>query len=204
MQENMLEFKGRKEGLFAVAKGFRDFTDFLKEMENKLDVAGDFFCGACLAGVYGININKDQEEVLRDLLEDKYGISVRIPLAKRNDPGQEPDIEEAPTRFIRSTVRSGQKMSYHGNIIVLGDVNAGAEIEAGGNIVVFGALRGVAKAGINGYCKAFIAAMSLRPTQLKIGEIAARWPENISEPGGPETAYVEDGKMYVKPIFCTK
>jgi septum site-determining protein MinC len=204
MQDSTLEFKGRKEGLFAVARGFNDFESFIEEMENKLSIAGDFFIGACLAGVYGISINKDEEDILRKILKDKYQINTRTPLIRRKSGGAEVDTEEVPTRFVRSTVRSGQKVSYNGNIVVLGDVNAGAEVEAGGNIVVMGVLRGVARAGIYGNNKAFIAAVSLQPTQLKIGEIAVRWPENQDLASGPETAYVEDGRVYVKPIFCTK
>ncbi len=51
-------------------------------------------------------------------------------------------------KFIKKTVRSGEKVSSSGDIAILGDINPGAEVEAGGNIYIFGSLRGLAKAGI--------------------------------------------------------
>ncbi|WP_457568657.1 septum site-determining protein MinC [Desulfurobacterium sp.] len=51
-------------------------------------------------------------------------------------------------KFIKKTVRSGEKVSSSGDIAILGDVNPGAEVEAGGNVYIFGSLRGLVKAGI--------------------------------------------------------
>ncbi len=43
---------------------------------------------------------------------------------------------------IRKNVRSGQKISYDGTLLIFGDVNAGAELVATGHIIVLGTLRG--------------------------------------------------------------
>lgn len=202
MEETTLELKGRKEGLFAVARGFEDFHRFLDALDDKLSLAGHFFTGAFLAGVYGILINDEEETILCRTVEDKYQMKVRRPLIKNREeyPGTFEGLEEGVTRFIRSTLRSGQKMSFEGNVVILGDVNPGAEVEAGGNIVVMGVLRGIARAGMPDNHKAVIAAVVLEPTQLWIGGIAARWPEKHENCPCAEMAYIEDGKMYIKPF----
>ena len=56
------------------------------------------------------------------------------------------EIATSETRFIRNSLRSGQKVEFEGSIVVLGDVNFGAEVIAGDNIVVLGVLSGLAHA----------------------------------------------------------
>ncbi len=56
--------------------------------------------------------------------------------------------ESLKVKFIKRTLRSGEKVSFPNDIAILGDVNPGAEVEAGGSIYIFGTLRGIAKAGI--------------------------------------------------------
>ncbi|MCQ2559962.1 MAG: AAA family ATPase, partial [Clostridia bacterium] len=46
--------------------------------------------------------------------------------------------DEENTVLIKRTLRSGQRMNYQGNVVVLGDVNPGAEIIAGGNVLLEG------------------------------------------------------------------
>ena len=90
------------------------------------------------------------------------------------------DIEHYLTKSalaVRKNIRSGQKISYDGTLIIFGDVNAGAELEAAGHILVLGALRGVAHAGCKGDKKAVIYANQLRSVQLRIADLIARAPD---------------------------
>jgi len=105
------------------------------------------------------------------------------------------------TMMVRHHLRSGQKVHYGGNVIVMGDVNPGAEIVATGSIVVMGTLRGIAHAGASGDHSAFILAYSLRPTQLRIANFIGRSPDN--EPPeyfefNPEIARIIDGAIIVE------
>ncbi|MEX2355999.1 MAG: septum site-determining protein MinC [Thermaerobacterales bacterium] len=79
--------------------------------------------------------------------------------------------------LLRRTIRSGQRVAYQGSVVILGDVNPGAEIIATGDIVVVGALRGLAHAGARGHTGAVVAALDLRPVQLRIGSFLGRGPE---------------------------
>ncbi|MEW6228235.1 MAG: septum site-determining protein MinC, partial [Bacillota bacterium] len=83
-----------------------------------------------------------------------------------SSPGQ----ASSETLLVRRTLRSGQRVAFAGNVVVLGDVNAGAEVAAGGDIVVVGALRGVAHAGTPDNKRAIVVALRLTPTQLRIAD----------------------------------
>ena len=131
-----MEFKGLKQGLYAVYKGSGSFESFLEALEAKLESAGGFFAGANLAGIYGIELDDIEEDILAGILEKRYDIKMKRPLSSKEAPSQPNSSEGIATKFVYSTLRSGQKVSFEGNVVVLGDVNAGAEVEAGGSIVV--------------------------------------------------------------------
>jgi len=81
------------------------------------------------------------------------------------------DIAVSETKFVRTSLRSGQKLEFEGSLVILGDVNAGAEVIAEDNIVVLGALRGLAHAGARGNKEAIIACGVLDAPQLRIANI---------------------------------
>jgi septum site-determining protein MinC len=106
------------------------------------------------------------------------------------------------TIFHRGTLRSGRRVVSTGNIVILGDVNPGAELVARGNIIVMGNMRGLAHAGSDGNEKAFVAAIRLMPTQIRIDKIISRPPDEGHEDAHyPEIAYVQDGKMIIEPYL---
>lgn|GEM_PF-197567 len=105
----------------------------------------------------------------------------------------------APTLLLRRTLRSGQRVRFHGNVVVLGDVNPGAEIVAAGDIVVMGTLRGVAHAGATGSTEAIVAAFRLQPTQIRVGAVIGRAPDGLApRPDIPEMARLRDGVLVIE------
>ena len=113
-----------------------------------------------------------------------------------------PAPAESNARYLRRSVRSGQRIEHDGHLVICGDVNPGSEVAAAGDIVVMGSLRGVAHAGCFGDETARIVALSLRPPQLRIATHIARAPEN--EKGNkelrPEVARIEDGEIHIFPL----
>ena len=97
--------------------------------------------------------------------------------------------------WIKRTVRSGVRLEYEGNLVVLGDVNPGAEVVAGGDIVVWGKLRGTVHAGAMGNETAVVCALDLAPTQLRIAQHIARSPDSRRRKPTPEVARVRDGQI---------
>ena len=111
----------------------------------------------------------------------------------------EDEARRNPTLLIRRTLRSGQRVRYYGNVVVVGDVNPGAEVEAGGDIIVMGWLRGLAHAGAPEDDRAVVSAFRLNPTQLRIGRYIGRAPD-AGEPDllpVPEMAEVRDGQLVI-------
>ncbi len=107
---------------------------------------------------------------------------------------------EAPALLMRRTVRSGQVITHPGTIIIIGDINPGAEVVAGGDVIVWGRLRGVVHAGASGNEGAIVGALSLTPTQLRIGGQIARAPDEKRPRTAPaEIAHVRDGMIVVEP-----
>jgi len=109
-------------------------------------------------------------------------------------------VPGADTLMIRRSLRSGQSISFDGNIVIMGDVNPGSEVCASGDIVVFGCLRGVAYAGANGKQDARVVALRLMPTQLRIADRIARSPDGeVQAPLSPEAAFLRDGAIVIEP-----
>ncbi len=109
--------------------------------------------------------------------------------------------------FVKTTFRSGESINYHGDVIVLADVNPGAEIIAEGDIVVFGSLRGMAHAGSAGDTRATIIALELESPRIQIGPYTGLAPsmKSSSKSGsksmrnGPKIAYARRRSVYVSP-----
>ncbi len=114
------------------------------------------------------------------------------------------DVEHYMTKSalaVRKNIRSGQKISYDGTLIIFGDVNAGAELEASGHILVLGALRGVAHAGCKGDKKAVIYANQLRSVQLRIADLIARAPDGENTKRSiPEIARIIDNYLVIEEV----
>jgi septum site-determining protein MinC len=107
---------------------------------------------------------------------------------------------DEPTLLVRRHLRSGQRVRYQGNVVVLGDVNPGAEITATGDIVVMGILRGLAHAGASGDATRVVAAFRLLATQLRIANHIARAPEGDAPPAVAEVAMVRDGQVVLDSL----
>ena len=98
-------------------------------------------------------------------------------------------------------VRSGDKISSNGNLIIIGDVNPGAQISARKNIYVWGKLCGVAIAGISGDENCEIASLYLNPLQLRINTTVAIGPKEKPVNHYPEIASLEFGRIVIKPLI---
>jgi septum site-determining protein MinC len=130
-------------------------------------------------------------------LEEKTPLPMPTPFL-----GQETPTDGMQALLIHRPVRSGQRYRYAGTIIVIGDVNPGAELVADGDVIVWGKLRGVIHAGASGNENAFVGALVLAPTQLRIGKYIARAPDPVDKRTrivSAEIARVRDGNIVVEP-----
>lgn len=114
------------------------------------------------------------------------------------------EISKLPTLYLQQTLRSGQTMSFDGNIVLIGDANPGSEIIAKGDITVWGILGGIAHAGARGNDYAKIRALKLNAIQLRVSGFYARRPDSVNIPYiqrtneyTPEEARVHDKEIAI-------
>lgn len=114
------------------------------------------------------------------------------------------DTKELPTLYLNQTLRSGQTVTYEGNILIIGDAHPGSEIIADGDITVWGILGGIAHAGAKGNITSKVRALKLNAIQLRIAGLYARRNDTLNVPYvqktnefTPEEAQIEEGKIVI-------
>ncbi len=114
------------------------------------------------------------------------------------------DTKELPTLYLNQTLRSGQTVTFEGNILIIGDAHPGSEIIAEGDITVWGILGGIAHAGSKGNVTSKVRALKLNAIQLRIAGLYARRNDTLNVPYvqktnefTPEEAQIEDGKIVI-------
>lgn len=216
MNNNSIVFKGTKEGLYIVLNEETDFETIKHQLDLKIRPCRKFFEGAKIVDFKGRKLTKSEYDDLKQKITTDYRMDfigsfnpLSVDITSTTDDTNYnmqkllpyEDINEVKTLFVRGTVRSGQLVEYSGNVVIVGDVNPGGLIKAEGSITVMGILRGVAHAGSAGDYSAFIVAYCLMPTQLRIGDIVTRPPDEkdiINK--APEIAVVKQGMIIVQPL----
>ena len=114
------------------------------------------------------------------------------------------DTKTLPTLYLNQTLRSGQTVTYEGNILLIGDAHPGSEIVADGDITVWGILGGIAHAGAKRNISSKVRALKLNAIQLRIAGLYARRNDTLNVPYvqktnefTPEEAQIEDGKIVI-------
>lgn len=194
-----ISFKVTSKGVCVIFNSSKEYVEIKDTLIKHTAEASSFFSGVDLyVNPNGLILNADEIKEL---------ITV---LSRYENIGNIYFISEEPinkTKFmdtilINQTIRSGQRIKYPTNIVIIGDINPGAEVIAGGDIVVIGKLRGVVHAGATGQNDSQIIALKLQPTQLRIGHIISRSPDELKdvEPSVPERAYVKEGVIIVEAL----
>lgn len=204
---NSVTIKGNKDGL-VVYFNSDNYEDIKGDLISKIKRGKDFFTGCNITIVEnGYSFSSDLYETLKKELKDLFDINLVYPSKKSTEKTEKTfsGIYEGRTKFYRNTIRSGQRVNYNGNIVIVGDVNSGAEVIASGNIIVLGVLRGIAHAGANGNKRAIVAAYMLQPALLRIDDIITRSPDEKSyKPKMPEVAKLKDDNIVIEPYLPNK
>jgi septum site-determining protein MinC len=209
--------RGTRDGIvFYLPDGLAS-DELTAQVADAVDGSRDFFKDAQVVLDYGMR-PPSQEEIaqLRATLAER-GLGVRAltatapeyramlhqwghtPLRVVERPRRQPTaiVPEREATYIKRTLRSGAAASSESDLVIVGDVNAGAQITAAGDILVWGALRGTAQT-----TDGMICALRLQPTQLRIGGLVARPPDERGRRGGdegPQCAFVDGGQIVVEP-----
>lgn len=112
------------------------------------------------------------------------------------------DVQTAPTKIVRQSIRSGQTIEApEGDLIVIGPVQAGSEVKAAGNIHIYGPLRGKAMAGLHGDESASVFCQSL---EAELISVAGQYKLSEDLQGdswkSPAYLYFSDGQLMVQDL----
>jgi septum site-determining protein MinC len=220
--QGSIAIKGTRNGLLLTLEPETPFGDLLNALAERLAEAPAFFRGASLTVDTSRRKLRVSERIQLENLLAYYQMSVTslekatqareaktitLPLSESSsDPGTTQETGQArrdardsdDTLFLRRTIRSGQAIHHHSNIVVLGDVNPGAEIVAGGDIIVWGVLRGMVHAGYPDNQNAVVCSLLLSPVQLRIAHLLSRPPEGFEALPRPEVAAIRHGQIVVE------
>jgi septum site-determining protein MinC len=214
---SLIQIKGLRDGLL-VSLDDAPWEEQRIALLAQVDAQQTFFQGARLALDVASQVLRVNELVeLRDQLSERgislwavisespttektaqlLGLATRIskPRPEENRQFSVENLGEETALFLSRTLRSGTRIEFSGHVVVFGDVNPGAEIIAEGNVIIWGRLRGMVHAGAKGNRNAFICALDLSPTQLRIAEEVSALLKPREDPV-PEVARInKDGKL---------
>lgn len=216
-----VQIKGVRDGLL-VTLGEGEWGELQSALLAHIQEKAAFFQGAKVALEVGNQILHAAElGALRDRLSELgislwavisnsptteqtaqvLGLATRIftPRPERTiKPASAVHLDGDPAIFVQRTLRSGMRVTFQGNVVVLGDINPGAEVVASGSVVVWGRLRGMVHAGAEGNESAVVCALDLHPMQLRIASVVSVTPDRKGKIL-PEIARVVNGQVVADP-----
>jgi len=217
--------KGQLDGINITLDEAVDFDVLKENLRLKVSRGKKFFEGANSSVSFtGRDMTEGEEQNLIDIILEETNLDVTFVKGGSFDrvmvlpfetdaspptlkiPSQAPShiaYRESNTAYYKGGLRSGQSIKFDGSIVIMGDVNPGSEVVAGGNVVVLGALKGMAHAGAHGDITCHIAALDLKPTQVRIGDIISYVPappKDKKTVANTAYAYIKDNQVFVAPI----
>lgn len=178
---NYVILKGKSDRLVIYLNNEVEFSVLKDILVSKIKEAKNFIGNGHLAIEFSNRIlTENEEDILLEVIKNNSDLKISYVFSNGVE-GEEKKIkfiksptQEGFTKFHRGTLRSGAKLEYDGNIVILGDVNPGAIVKANGNVIVLGFLNGTVYAGQNGNLDAFIGAIYMNPVQMIIGNCVAQ------------------------------
>ncbi len=218
MEKQPVIIKNNKYGLIVILDGDLEFEALQEKVAEKFRASAKFFGETQIALCFqGRKLSQEEEMALVETITGNCMLQV-ISIVDEDETTEQAMKKAVETqaereglmdlqdgRFYKGTLRSGQVLESETSIIILGDVNPGARVISKGNVVVLGAMKGNAFVGAAGNESAFVAALSMDPMQIRIGDVIARSSDKgqakkKKTEDVPKIAYVEDGNIYIEPI----
>ena len=216
--EELIEFKGNKKGLIINIKKVAPFEQVKESIIDRLEENVGFFNGAKIYQINSDYLNDVQMMMIEDAITSRFDIE----FVEEKD--KETYINTYQTKYV-DNMRSGEKVVFDGdvvvmsdmnpgsqvsstrNVVVMGNINSGAKVVANGNIVVMGEVRGFVHAGAKGNDSAYVIANSLCPKILQIADNIAEAPDDEYEESKndkiiiPEIAFVSKDRIVIESFL---
>ena len=198
--EELIEFKGNKKGLIINIKKVAPFEQVKESIIDRLEENVGFFNGAKIYQINSDYLNDVQMMMIEDAITSRFDIE----FVEEKD--KETYINTYETKYV-DNMRSGEKVVFDGDVVVMSDMNPGAKVVANGNIVVMGEVRGFVHAGAKGNDSAYVIANSLCPKILQIADNIAEAPDDEYEESKndkiiiPEIAFVSKDRIVIESFL---
>ena len=193
MSEQLVKIMGRAEGINIYLDKDADFDILLDSFKQKIIDAKDFFANSSITvTLKDRNLSEQEEMLLIDILEKTA--KANIIFTENNDfsINKKKSADSDKVIFHKGGLRNGQSVRFAGSVVLIGDSNPGSEIIADGNIIVLGTIKGTVHAGASGDENAFVYALSLQHSQLRISNIISY---SLGNNKNPVYVYLQDGKL---------
>ena len=215
MNHNSVMIKSNKYGLNVVLDDKIPFPELLLNVAEKFKEASNFFKNAKMAISFsGRELSSKEEKELVSTIVSNSHIHILCVIDGKKESEEryhhavEASMEELKKQdgqFYRGTLKPGQVLETETSIVIIGDVNPGASVISKGNIVVIGSCRGNVYAGASGNAECFVAALVMRPIQVRIADKTARspivkWNDNSQYRMDPKIAYIKEERIHIKTI----
>lgn len=215
---NLVEFKGSKDGLIVNVKKDASYYDIKSAIIGKLESAIGFFNGAKIIAINCEYLTDIQILQIKDELSSKFDVEFienNIYKQKKeiintkyiNNLRSGGNVEYNGDIVVMTDVKSGSQITSSSNVVVMGNVESGAKVVANGNIIVMGSVKGFIYAGANGNENAYVVAQVFKPKVVQISSYIAEAPEDDYEDekeSYPEVAFVSDGMIVVENYLPKK
>jgi len=210
--DNSVIIKGNNYGIIVVLDPELSFDELKEKVANKFKESSKFFKDAKMAISFeGRKLSNEEQRDILDIIGQNT--DMHIVCVIDNDPDKEKqfkktleqklmELENNTGQFYKGILRSGTSLEFETSVVIIGDVNHGARVVSKGNIIVLGSLKGTAFAGATGNTKAFVIALDMRPTQIRIADTIARSPDKPVKDAvkEPKIAFLEDGNIYIETL----
>ncbi|MDO4522876.1 MAG: septum site-determining protein MinC [Eubacteriales bacterium] len=205
--------KSNKYGMVVRLDPELDFEKLLEAVAVKFRESAHFFQDAKMALTFqGRTLHKGQEDQLVQTIADNSQIRIMCIVDER--PEEEAYYQNAVAmaeaskssgQFHRGDVNVGESLEFETSVVILGDVQPGANVTSRGNVVVLGSCRGTVYAGAGGDRSCFIAALVMKPIQIRVADKAARSAitkrvDHEQYALDPRIAYIKDDHIHVKSL----
>ena len=174
---NVISIYLNKESIMIKIQEDAEYIEIIEELKIKLPELKKFYKNEKTPILVAGKILKNREmDEIKYIIQQTINVPVDFEIPKTLGlhsikKSFNKNIEISETKFLRNSLRSGQRIEVEGSIVLIGDVNSGAEIIASDNIIIMGSLRGLAHAGAKGNRKAIIAAGAIDTVQIRIADI---------------------------------
>lgn len=104
------------------------------------------------------------------------------------------NFKSSRARFYEGVVRGGRTVESDGHLMLVGNVEADGKVAAVGNVIILGKLHGQVEAGCMGNKDAYVIALDMAPSDIRIAGLHSYYDKNNFR-GGSKKAYLAEDRI---------